>query len=188
MLDSKSKIANSQKGFTLIEAVVATAVFAFVVSSVIGVYLSTFQLDRKTRAQRAVTQNARFILEFLAKEVRNGTINYPSYPGGLIPANPDLYVENQANELERFFLNGQDVQLTKNGATTNLNSSGVKVTNMKFYIAPAGDPFTATKTYNNQPYATVVLELTSNYGNRPGETVKLNFQETFVTRNYPSRQ
>ena len=177
-----------QKGFTLIEAVVATAVFAFVVSSVIGVYLSTFRLDRKTRAQRAVTQNARFILEYLAKEVRNGTINYPSYPSGIVPSNPDLYVENQANELEKFFLNNQNMQLTKNGSTTNLNSSGVKVTNLKFYISPTGDPYTVAKTYNQQPRVTVVMELTSNYGTKAGETVKLNFQDTFTVRVYPSRQ
>ena len=51
-----------EKGFTLIEAIVATALFAFVVSSIAGVYLSTFQLDRRTRAQRAVSQNARYIM------------------------------------------------------------------------------------------------------------------------------
>ena len=97
----KFKICNSQKGFTLLEAVVATAVFAFVISSVAGVYLNVLKLDRKSRAERTVYENSRFIMEFLAKEVRNGSIDHASY-GGTVPANPDLYIHNQANEIERF--------------------------------------------------------------------------------------
>ncbi len=172
------------------EAVVATAIFAFVISSVIGVYLSTFQLDKKTRAQRAVTQNARFILEYLAKEVRNGTINYSSY-GGAVPApsTTNLYLMNQFNELERFYLDTTNVLLSKDGgAATNLNTSAVKVTKLKFMISPVGDPYTPAKTYNEQPHVTVILELTSNYGTRPNDIVKLNFQDTYATRSYPSRQ
>ena len=71
--------ASRSRGFTLIEAIVATSVFAFIVSSILGVYIATFQLDRKSRAHRAVAQNARFISEFIGKEVRNGTIDYSSY-------------------------------------------------------------------------------------------------------------
>src|SRR5687767_8301258 len=93
-------IGYSRRGFTLIEAVVATAAFAFVVSSIIGVYLSVLQLDRKTRAIATVSQNARFIMEFLAKEVRNGNINYASYGGGVVTGTNDLYILNQASELE----------------------------------------------------------------------------------------
>ena len=40
MLDLKAK----SKGFTLIEAIVATALFAVTVSSIMGVYLSTLRL------------------------------------------------------------------------------------------------------------------------------------------------
>ncbi len=177
-----------QRGFTLIEAVVATAVFAFVVSSIVAVYLSTFHIDRKTRAQRAVTQNARFITEFFAKEIQNGTINYTSYPGGIVPAGPSLYVLNQANELEQVYLNGTNIVLSKGGLGTNLNSAGVKVTRLNFLIAPDRDPYTPAKAANEQPHVTVILELTSNYGSNAQDTAKLDLQNTFSTRAYPSRQ
>src|SRR5690348_2135634 len=95
------------KGFTLIEAVVATAVFAFIASSIIGVYIATLQLNRKSRAERNVANNANYIMSFLAKEIRNGTITYASYPSGVVPQNPDLYLENQADEAEHIFLSGQ---------------------------------------------------------------------------------
>lgn len=176
-----------QKGFTLIEAIVATAVFAVVVSSVLGVYISVIQLDRKSRAQRAVAENARFIMDFFAKEVRNGVINYSS-PGWVISSHNDLYIQNQANIVEHFSLNGNDIVFTKGASSTNLNSSGVKVTSLAFYVAPAGEPYTTTKTYNEQPHVTVVMKLVSNYGARATDLITMNLQDTYTIRSYPSRQ
>src|SRR3989344_4808016 len=121
LISDNCSMLSDQKGFTLIEAVVATAVFAFVISSVIATYIGVLKIDRKTRSQRAVYDNGRFIMEFLAKEIRNGTINYTSYSGGSIPAtDPDLYVKNQNNELERMYKNGDNLILAKNNSSTNL--------------------------------------------------------------------
>ena len=182
------EIRNFSRGFTLIEAIVATAVFAMVLSSIIGVYISTFQLDRKTRAQRAVSDNARFIMEFLGKEVSNGTIDY-SGANACVNSATVLCVVNQALEAEKFTYDGSaNLSLTKGANTSNLNSAGVKLTIAQFYVAPAGDPYTVAKTFNVQPHVTVVLALLSNYGSKAGETSKLNVQNTFETRNYPSRE
>src|SRR6185436_19309143 len=94
-LQPKTYNLQPQSGFTLVEAVVATAVFAFVMSSIVAVYISTLQLDRKTRSLRNVNQSARFITEFLTKEIRNGSINYASFTGGLVPStNNELYILN----------------------------------------------------------------------------------------------
>ena len=189
LISDNCSMLSDQKGFTLIEAVVATAVFAFVISSVIATYIGVLKIDRKTRSQRAVYDNGRFIMEFLAKEIRNGTINYTSYSGGSIPAtDPDLYVKNQNNELERMYKNGDNLILAKNNSSTNLNSNGVKITNLSFYIMPLVDPYTTAKNANLQPSVTIKLELTSNYGSSATDLVKLNLQSTFSTRVYPSRQ
>ena len=183
----KFKTKNFQSGFTLIEAVVATALFAFVVSSILGVYVSTIQLDRKTRAQRSVAQNARFITDFFAKEVRNGVIDYS---GSTCTNSATTFcLINQGSLSEKFTWNGADtLVLNKNGSTTNLNTSSAKVTKLTFWVAPAGNPYTSAKTYNEQPHVTIILELTSNYGNKPTDVAKLNLEESFATRNYPSRK
>ena len=176
---------HGQKGFTLIEAVVATAVFAFVIASIFGVYNSTLQLDRKSKSQRAVAQNSRFIMEYLGKEIRNGTIYYAGYPGGI--ADETLILANQANEIESFYLTGTDLQLEKNSETTNLNSAGVQVTNLEFYIEPDGEPYVLGSSFNEQPHVTVIMELTSDYGVGSSTSETINLQSTFATRNYPSR-
>lgn len=180
------KLKSKQQGFTLIEAVVSTAVFAFVVSSILGVYMSTVQLDRKTRAERAVAQNARFIMEYLAKEVRNGSIRYAGYAGGV--ADGTLKITNQANQNISFYLSGTDLKIDKAGAISNLNSDSVKVNSLSFRVAPTQNPYTPAKTFNEQPRVTVLLELISDYGTKITEQASLNIQSTFATRNYPSRQ
>jgi prepilin-type N-terminal cleavage/methylation domain-containing protein len=180
------EIRNSRNGFTLIEAVVATAVFATILSAIIGVYLSAIQIDRKTRSQRAVVQNARYISEFLAREVRNGTIDY-SGTNGCYNTTTTLCVVNQAGEIESIALNGTDLVLTKNSASTNLNSASVKVTKWIFYTSPDGNPFVSSRTYNEQPRVTVMMELTSNYGANPVDNIKINLETTVGVRVYPAR-
>ncbi|MDP4000634.1 MAG: prepilin-type N-terminal cleavage/methylation domain-containing protein [bacterium] len=179
--------SKSGAGFTLIEAVVATAVFAFVVSSILGVYMATLQIDGKTKAQREVTRNSRFIMEFLAKEVRNGTINYSAYSGGDASTSNELYIINQLDEIERVYLSGENLVLGKAAGTTNLNSTGVRVIDVKFLVSPIVDPLTSAKNANQQPNVTVILTLRSNYGDRAADVAEINIQSTFTVRSYPSR-
>ncbi|MBI3952829.1 MAG: hypothetical protein HY336_02640 [Candidatus Doudnabacteria bacterium] len=187
--NSRFQIPDSKQGFSLFEAIVATAVFAFVVSSVLGVYVSVLQLDSKTRSQRAVTQNARFIMEFLAKEIRNGDIDYAAYPGGIASVTNEIYIKNQMNEAERIYLDSQRLMLTKLAGTTALNSSSTLVANVAFYVSPNTNPLTTTRppTVNQQPSVTIVLELVSNYGKKDTDKAKINMQSTFTVRAYPSR-
>jgi four helix bundle protein len=177
---SKFLIPDSIKGFTLIEALVATSVFALMVSSILGVYLATLKLDSRTRAQRTVIQDGRFIMDFIGKEVRNGAIDYSIYGGGV----SSLSLINVAAEAETFSLNDGNLVLTKSAGSTHLNSDQVQVTKLLFYVSPDQDPFTTSKLANQQPNVTVVLELTHT---DPQNPVKINVQSTFEERYYPSR-
>jgi type II secretory pathway pseudopilin PulG len=201
--NSQFQIPHSkQQGFTLIEAVVSAAVFAFTITSIVGVYLSVMSIDTKTRAERSVQQNARFIMDFLGKEIRNGNINYSAYPGGTVTYKSggyatDLFITNQLNENEQVTCgsdSGSDPNdpyliLTKASGATNLNSQGVRVTNCKFFISPSTTPFAplADSPPNVQPSVTVVLQLTANYGNRAQNKAVANLETTFTVRQYPSR-
>ena len=190
------KVNSYSKGFTLVEALVATSVFAFVVSSIVGIYISTIQLDRKTRGERAVAENARFIMEFLAKEVRNGRIDYASYPGQTANEIDQLYVVNQSDEAEAFRLEGSNcattgvcnITLTKNPLPpTNLNSANVKVTKLEFRAGPLENPYVLANNDHEQPKVTIILELQANTGNSISDQAKINLQTTLSTRYYPAR-
>ncbi|OGE81605.1 MAG: hypothetical protein A3E98_04195 [Candidatus Doudnabacteria bacterium RIFCSPHIGHO2_12_FULL_48_11] len=171
----------------MIEAVVSSAVFAFAVVSVLGIYALTIRLDSKSRAERAVAENARFILEYLAKSIRNGTIDYSRYPGSNANNSSDsVWFINQANENEHIYLDGSAIKLEKT-SVTNLNSSGVRVTDFKLLASPASNPLTSAKLANQQPSLTVMIELSSNYGQKVGDITVLNIQTTLTSRDYPSR-
>jgi type II secretory pathway pseudopilin PulG len=173
---------NRESGFTIIEAVVAAAVFAFVVVSSMGVYLATVQLDSKSRAERAVLQNSRFIMDYLAKEIRNGRIDYSKTND----ANT-LNIINQSDEAVTLDWASNNITLTKNAVwSTTLNSDDVRVTNLQFYLTPNLDPYVLANNRHIQPHVTVFMRLEST-NPKAIETAKIQLQSTFATRDYPAR-
>src|SRR5438105_3009862 len=78
----------SQQGFTLIEALVATFIFAIVITAVMDIYNSTLKTNRRTDSIRLAAENVRYITEFLSKEIRNGRVDY---------AGPYIYVCTSAS-------------------------------------------------------------------------------------------
>ncbi len=181
-------LKKSEKGFTIIEAVVAAGVFAFVVSSSLGVYMATMQLDAKSRAEREVLQNGRFIMDYLAKEIRNGRIDYSRTND-----TATLSLINQLDEeisLRFTGLGTYDIILTKTGVgSTRLNSDDVLVMNGMFRLSPDaghGDPFDLANDIHVQPHVMVTLELAS-ANQKYMMTSKINLQSTFGVRQYPAR-
>jgi len=67
------------KGFTLIEVLIAASIFAMV--SMIGatIFMNISQTERKTSLSNAIYEDARVIMEMLAREIRAGTIDYEEY-------------------------------------------------------------------------------------------------------------
>ena len=65
-----------QHGFTLMEVVVATSIFAVTVTLMLTLFNFTLRIQRRTDALRQVSQTVRNVGEFLVKEIRNGQIDY----------------------------------------------------------------------------------------------------------------
>jgi prepilin-type N-terminal cleavage/methylation domain-containing protein len=72
----KHRKLQASPGFTIMEIVVATAIFAVVVSSMMALLDYTLRLNRRAEALRQSTQGMRNFVEFLVKEIRNGQIDY----------------------------------------------------------------------------------------------------------------
>src|SRR5437660_474391 len=73
------KKQSSQGGYTLIELVVAMMIFAVVLVTAIGSYVSVTQSSTKAGAQRNVQQDARFNVEEIARTVRSAAVDYAFY-------------------------------------------------------------------------------------------------------------
>lgn len=60
------------KGFSVIELVVGVTVFSVVVAASLGLFGSVLRDQRAAFAIQALQNNARFVFEFMAKEIRTG--------------------------------------------------------------------------------------------------------------------
>lgn len=65
-----------KNGFTLMEIVVATTIFALVSAAMMALFNYTLQINRRSEALRQATQGMRDFVEFLVKDIRNGQVDY----------------------------------------------------------------------------------------------------------------
>ena len=176
------EIGNSQSAFTLIEAVVSVSIFAIAMTSIVGVFVSVQRLNSESISLQFLQQNGRFIIEDLTKMIRNGQIDYGSYLGGVPqPSTDTLRIINQNSENVSIFKLGDDLIIDRSGiGSSALTGTEVKVLDFKVYIWPATNPFPGG---TEQPTVTVFIDLESNIN--PRDTVRIPFQTTVSTRQYP---
>lgn len=86
-----------KKGFTLLEVMVAIAVFTFIVTAAAGTFVSMQQAWRVQKTSVNLVQNARWAMEFMANELRQGgapiaitggvntRLSFRPYPGAPSP-------------------------------------------------------------------------------------------------------
>lgn len=83
----KFKIENFQKGFTLVELLVAIFIFSLVMVAIVSVFVSLVVSYGKIKAIKTVKENAEFAMNFIAKDVRMGKIEsyYKVGTGSTVP-------------------------------------------------------------------------------------------------------
>ncbi len=154
-------------GFTLVEILVAISVFAIASVVIAGIFLNITGLQQNTASTQRLQNDARYILEKIAREVRSREIDYPL-------SNPQTYVYFRKDELGGYLYvcfdsanNNLKYYVSPTGDSTNcivsgepINASDVKVNNVQFYVQPtAEDQWGEMPATNIQPRVTILLEL-----------------------------
>ncbi|PIR97617.1 MAG: hypothetical protein COT91_00495 [Candidatus Doudnabacteria bacterium CG10_big_fil_rev_8_21_14_0_10_41_10] len=178
--------SRKQRGFTLVESLVSVAIFSLAMTAIIGSFLAVLRINEKSRAIRVVEQNARFITEYLTREVRNGSIDYGSYVAyGISQPEDELHLINSAGEMITISLSDGVLQLSKVGVgSSELSNSDIIVSDVDFYIYPLSLPFCPDPCPNDQPRVTFVMTLTSNTNVRPTDQTTIKLQGTVSSRQY----
>jgi prepilin-type N-terminal cleavage/methylation domain-containing protein len=132
---------NTNRGFTLVEALVSTAIFVVVISALTAAFVYISKLQRRTNAIRAANDNVRYVSDFLSKEIRNGALTSTSASPigqcGEYANDPSsqssnwLQIVNVSGDLECFFLGTAEVGFTP----PSLSASGPELWIVK---QPAG--------------------------------------------------
>jgi prepilin-type N-terminal cleavage/methylation domain-containing protein len=151
-----------QRGFTLIEIIVATAIFTMVVTIAVGALTSLNNTSREARAMRVVMDNANSAMDAMARTIRMGIRfdcghAYPTNAGNATDgAQADCTYQNGGSSELRFYGPGglsssmQEIRFHYSTTTSSvdrmLNNSGVwermtapevQVTGLKFYVIGA---------------------------------------------------
>jgi prepilin-type N-terminal cleavage/methylation domain-containing protein len=139
-------------GFTLIEIMVAIALFTVVMTISVGALLSLVNANKKAQALKSVMNNLNFALENMSRNMRTGTtyhcgttVSVPSNAsspndcsnGGVLLAlegrfgNPNT----PADQIIYRFISGRIEKSSNGGATfIPITASEVSINDMKFYV------------------------------------------------------
>ena len=134
-----------RQGFTLVELIVAVAIFSVVVTIIIGAFSMAIKAQKRVILLQDIQENAKSILEFMAKELRMSVISNTN--DGLSTELDFTRNTSDGASVVYLFQNGQ---LLRNGKA--MNSPNVNMTG-SFYIqgVESGDKI--------QPRMTILLKL-----------------------------
>jgi prepilin-type N-terminal cleavage/methylation domain-containing protein len=164
--------AHKQNGFTLMEIIVATGIFAATVTLSLGLFTQALKINRRVQALRLVAQNTRNFTEVIVREIRNGRIDYDSFDANCTSANYAT-ATNQAvgvisfagdQECLHYNLSQQTLYLSKKTGGSVVEEPindplkfKIKPNSFRLVIRPVTDP--ALAPYNEtQPLVTLIAE------------------------------
>ena len=136
----RARSARSEKGFSLIEMLVAMAIFVIFTGLLINSYMGIVKALRVTEEQRIVYSEARHVFDVLTEEARNAT----NYGGVYGDCNPNgLEFCSAEGKVTFVYDEYQDVlKIIRGGAFKEaLHSDEIKITSFRTYVWPEASPF-----------------------------------------------
>ncbi|HMR55387.1 MAG TPA: hypothetical protein PKD34_02235 [Candidatus Doudnabacteria bacterium] len=184
-----------QDGFTLMEIIVATAIFVTVVSSILALFNYVLKINRQVQAVRQVTQGTRNFTEVLSREIRNGRIDY-SQPNGTpcaasnyeLEKSQSLSIENYTGEITCLYLDENGLMFltrstpdgTSEPQVVNPPNFSINPDTFRFIVRPDESPL--VNNQGVQPFVTILAEFEV-YKGLPDEQV-IPYQTTISSDVY----
>ena len=161
---------HSHAGFTLVELIVAIAVFAVTVTIASSIFVSSVGSQRKNINQQEVLDNARFVLESMGRAVRQSTVL--TCPDQASCTANSISLNHPVKGAVTYQLT--NAQIMENGIA--LSSAGVSVERLDFTVLGNG------LSDNNQPRVVIVVSL-KNLNPEPNTQSLIDLQTTITPRN-----
>lgn len=165
-----TKNKDKRNGFTLVELLVALAVFSLLVFVLTTITTSIIKAQRKAFAVQSVQEPARYIIEIISREVRISDIN--SFSGDDLPS---LNITNFQNETVVYRFVDNKIQRQVNGGVwQDLSPTNLEVTG-GFYIA--------NESFPKRAKVTIVMEMRTTEG-KVESRAKINLQSAITPRSF----
>jgi len=173
ILQIKCEYYKSEKGVSLLELVVAVALFVVIILASTQIFKMVIDGQRNALAAQNVQESIRYAMEKISKEIRMAQISNEecrqlfSPPAeavnkvfNLTGANNDiLYFKNQDDVCVAYYLDNSrlksTIEVRGNGYTDFLTPAKIEASNLKFHVVD--DEIGAS--HSVQPYVTVVMDI-----------------------------
>lgn len=164
----------SQHGFSLVELLVAATIFTFVVTGVSELFVQAIDLQRRASGVQKIEENAQFVIESIAREVRvsavaSGDASCAGSPG---PSTRQLTILHPTNGAVTYTYDPAMGTILRNGQA--ITTSDVKFTLFAFCVSGSGHDGLQTRV-------TMPMTIESISG-RPSARVNVSLQTTVVSR------
>ena len=178
-----------QKGYTLIEILVAIGIFFVVIAAPTGFFVSSLKAQQKALSSQELTDNISYMLEYMSRAIRmakkddiNGInclsgnkINYEITPSG----QGGIRFKNYKNECQEFYLEDGRIKEYRTGYSQPLFLTSNDLEVEEFNIFLSGE----TQIDSFQPKVTIFLKIKGKRSASPELQPKIKIQTTISQRN-----
>jgi prepilin-type N-terminal cleavage/methylation domain-containing protein len=141
---------NKNKGFTIIELAIVIAIFLFIISAAVGIFISVVKSQRVVLANEQIINQISYLEEYMSKALRMaqadsgaGTCTGENNIYQLTRYSAPYYygikfLNGNSGECQEFYWNSDDKILydRRNNVSVALSSVNLKITSIKFYTIP----------------------------------------------------
>lgn len=166
---------NSTSGFTLVEALVATAVFVIVITIALDIVLFFVKIPLEGNLGEGVQQDLNYAVEQFAYSQRNAEIDYNRYAIDPACAGPLAIgtamtalctVDNGISSIAQLGIHpktgtNEMLYINDGSAPQPITGNDIIITDVQFYIYPAANPYDVTTGIHNQPAIVMVISAQS---------------------------
>ncbi|MBI1999423.1 MAG: type II secretion system protein [Parcubacteria group bacterium] len=172
-----------QRGFTLIEMIVAIGVFTVVITIAVGALTSLASANRKAQSMRIVMDNLNFALENIARNMRVGTAYHCGPTGTLtspqncpVSGSDFIAFQNSRGQTVIFRKTGARIEKSEDGGLSyiGITAAELSVETLMFYVEGA------TSADGLQPKVLLVMRGTA--GVKEKEQTTFSVQTTISQR------
>lgn len=162
----------NQKGFSLIEILVAIVIAGIVLSGVLGSYFSLLQASQRSDIARQLQKEMNFAVIRMADKIRSYSIDYKAYEDENVDVRQSQSLFTKSSESDSFHRFQREDFSTNQRSFSTLGMDGAplfssifEVEEMNFSVTPNADPANpenlGDKSVQLQPKATLFLRVRS---------------------------
>lgn len=199
LLPKQMACRKQRNGFTLIELLVAISVFVVVVTSASAIYIAIIRSQQKTNLQRLTSQDARYAMETITREVRmaTGDVANPAIkvekitnPDGRIEYKLIITTKNYSDgtvTTKTFYLNSNDDKVyvkVNNAEAQPITSDNIRVTEFKLENYIDATPTGPNYKPERQPSVTITITTQQKEGAQAWQKATTTLRTTISSRDY----